>query len=239
MTMNVELSVEPYLSSMLKRDQHLSLEFDKGYVHMIIKDFEDTRKIFDIYDGLATVSASASINGRTASDWNQWRTTADYRSDIFWEDNRGYVLQAFIGIAPSRLRLFRQIPAAFPRGNLSEITVTTLDDDAIGFVDGVPERGSPFDNPNVLTELFIPPRADIKFGIFNPELFTVQPIFHIPIRRHEVYVLNPDDEHDRKIINEIVIGKRRTKRWSPGVTPWKYDVQGNFSVKGVPWEVIQ
>jgi hypothetical protein len=236
MAMEVDIYAEPYQSALLKRDMFLSLKFDKGYVHNIVKNFTDTRLIFSRFNAIDAEDNLASLGSDTPQEWNFFKDSN--QNDIFYQKDRGYVLQSFLGIYPPRLRVFKQIPAGVPVGSLCEITITNIDEDTLGFVDGVPERGSPFDNPSALTEMFMPPRASVKFSLFNPEKYRVQPVFHVPIRQLEVYTLDPDKDGDREVINQIVTGAKRTKRWSPSVMPWIYDVDGNFCVQPTKWEVL-
>lgn len=213
-TLQTKNSYENYL---LERWQNFAMTFGHGWVFGKVADYVDSGTIYDRYDTLNAKSASASIAGSTASNWNSWETSSDY--DLFYERNLGVVLQAFIGIKPVRLRLWKSMPDVVRRGNLDKIKVSSLTADTVGWIDG---RDSPFENPGKKSELMIPPMMNVQFGVFNPENYAVNPVFNVKIRRMKVKWYDPDNNTDRKTIDSIVDGKTPCHFWSPGLTPSQY-----------------
>lgn len=226
-----------YIDALLQRNHNLAYKFPKGYMFFRVMDYEDTVVEFDQYNSLATVSASATLGtATTTKDWWKWQNADNI--DIFREKDDGFMLQCFVGIAPASLRWWKRFPAPTARGNLSDIMVSTINGEAIGWVDGSC-AGSPYDMPTEMGELIIPTQfPPLEFAVYNPEDITVTPVFKVVIRRLQVRALNPTDPADRARINDIITGRRAAKVYSPGIGGYEYDMTKHYGVCPIPWEVL-
>lgn len=229
--LQIEGKVKSYTETLLERGQKFAMKMGAFWVFGIVRDYEDVGPfVYDRINEMTTGDSQFSIGSGSDATYNRLRDSNN--EDIFWEEDRGYMLHAFIGINPPDLRLFTRYPAPVIRGNLSEIKVAALNAEAKGFVDGN-EDGSPFDLPTNRTELMIPMEIEIDFGLFNPLAYTVVPELKIFIRRYYVQYYTPNNQVQAKIIENIINGNLKCHWWSPGIDPFNYDIPSKIGVKGV------
>ena len=223
---------DSYENAVLERWQNFGLSYGTAnqWVFGKVVNYEDSNIIFDRYNSLDAGKSDASIGTGDALTWNTWETTSDY--EIFYERTHDIVLQSFIGIKPARLRLFRALPDITIRGNLDKIHVSSITEDSPGFIDG---RDSPYETPGYKSEMIVPPMMHVNFALYNPENYTVSPVFNIKIRRMLVRWYDIDNSADKKMIDSFVDGKIPCHFWSPGLTPSQYDF-GIINVQ--PTEVV-
>lgn len=230
---------DSYLDALLQRNHNLAYKFPEGYMFFRVEDYEDTVLNYNEYNVLTTESSSATIgSASTGKNWNTWTLNNSLTYDIFHEGMSGFMLQTFLGIDPPSLKVWRQIPAPTPRGNLDQTKITTLNDDAPGFLTGHDES-SPYDMPSVLSEMIIPSNfPQIQTGIYNPEGISVMPRFKVIFRRMKVQAYNPQDQMDRNTINDIISGRRHVKVYSPGLDGYQYDHKREYGVDVLPWRTV-
>jgi len=231
---------ESYTTALMQRGHNLAYKFpDDKYLFFRVEDYEDAPLIYSEYNVLAKQSSSATIGSATSGeDWNRWSLNNSVTYDIFMERGKNIMLQVFIGISSPDLKMWRQIPAPTPRGNLDQTKITALNDSTPGFITGE-ESGSPFDAPTVLSEMFVPANfPSIRFGLYNPATVPIMPKFRVIIRRMKVHTYDPRDQMDKNIINDIIGGRKPCKVYSPGLDGYQYDAEMNYGVAPMPWKVI-
>lgn len=229
------MAVVSYQAALVDRGFNLVQKFGNGYVFARIRDFEDANTTFERFDTLAAGSGSSTIAGSAAAFFHELEDAAG--NEFFLETETDRVLQAFIGVHPPRLRLFRAFPDPIIRGNLAKVRTTAdLSATAIGWVDGTM---TPYERPTTLAEMIIPRDLLLRFGIFNPESIAVFPRFLFIFRRLLVKWLDPKDKKDGALIQRIIDGKERAKWFSPGIEPFTYDIENKLGITPVPVEVIE
>lgn len=215
-----------FYRSLLERRKFLGMQFAQGWLFGQVVACEDVAVPYERYNPLAAGTSLATIGGLT-DNWLQWLDAQNH--DIFRERDSDKLLQAFVGIYPPRLRLWKQFPAPMSRGNLYEIKVpSALAAASCGYIEG---SWSPYGEPTSLTELFVPPELIVKWGVFNPETVTVSPRFTVFIRRLQMKYLNPGNADDSAAIDAILKNKIYCKMWSPGLDPFEYDVEDRLGIK--------
>jgi hypothetical protein len=151
---------------------------------------------------------------------------------LFRERDKDKILQAFIGIYPPRLRLFKRFPDPIVRGNLYEIKVPAVVTAASGgYISG---EMSPYEAPTTMTEIIVPPELLVSWGVFNPEAVAVYPRFQIIMRRLQIRYFKMNNTKDKQEIEKIVNGAR-CKKWSPGIEPFEYDVADRIGADLIDW----
>jgi len=228
--------VPTYLESNLLRRQLFGLKFAGGWAFGKSIDFEDVGLIFDQYPVLAPLTSTAIVPPKVATDeWNEWKLMPNNEA-LFYEWDSERMLQAYIGIYPADLRLWKRFPSPVPRGNLSKIKVTSIGINTVGWIDGH-LHGSPFNMPSALTEMLIPKEvAQIEWAVFNPLGINMAPKFNIKIRRHQVKYFDPGKKDDMDTINAMWNGKIPWKPWSPGLDAWAYDTDKQLGVNLVNFD---
>lgn len=146
------------------------------------------------------------------------------------------LLQVFMGIAPSYLRIFRYYPSNNPLGDF-------LDGDLIhwggrqqkydiGYVDGFM---SPKNDPTYQGEFFMPPTASMLFTLVNPALVPIYPEIKFYINQMAVEPVK-DTMLAQKILNRLVPARRvRTGEFNKGFKP----DEKIFGVNPVPLTATQ
>jgi len=228
---NTRLINDTYQKNLLERGHNFAIGINGGWLMGKVLKKEQPSKInFNRYNTMAAGANTSSIGSDSPSTWNSWKTSQNY--DIFNEWDSDILLQAFIGIGPKPLRLFRQFPTPSTRGGLSRIPVTgAFDDETPGYVDGYM---SPYHNPTVATEMLIPRSTFIEFGLYNPLSYPVNPVFNIVFQRMKVHYFDPDNSHDANQIENIQNGHAAVKFWDPGIAMWQYDAVGSVGVDVIP-----
>ena len=236
---------DSYLDVLLQRHHNVAYALPTqgnapGYLFLKVVDYEDSIVAYNEYNVLTTESASATIgSATTGTDWNRWKLNSNSTYDIFKESMAGFMIQAFIGIDPPSLKLWKQFPAGITRGNLDQTKITALNDDAPGFLTGE-EWGSPFDMPSALSEMLIPSNfQELMFGVYNPENISVMPRFKVPMRRMKMQAYKPrESPEDKNTVNDIISGKRACKVFSPGMDGFQYNTKEQYGVDPIPWRTI-
>jgi len=222
--------VERFDTALLERGHNVAMQFAKSWVMGEVVNYEDAPLTYERYDTLAAGSGNTTIAGGAANNWHQWLNANN--QDIFRERDKDKILQAFIGIYPSRLRFWKQFPAPVTRGNLYEIKVpAVLTVAAPGYISG---EWSPYEAPTTLTEVLVPPELIIWWGVFNPEAVAVFPRFQVFIRRIQVRYFKMNNSKDKQRIESIMNGAR-CKKWSPGLEPFEYDVGDRIGADEIDW----
>jgi hypothetical protein len=228
---NIEGKVISYADTLLKRGQKFAMKLGTLWVFGIVRDYEDVGPfVYDRINEMKSGASQFSIGSGSDADYNRLRDSNN--EDIFWEEDEGFILHAFIGIDPPDLRLFTRYPSPVIRGNLSKIKVTGINAEAKGYVDGNVD-GSPFDLPTNRTELLIPTELEVDFGLYNPLGRSVVPALKIFIRRYQVQFYDPENKVQSEIIKNIINGNFKCHWWSPGIDPFNYDIESNLGIKGV------
>lgn len=229
-----------YQEALLQRGHNLGLELERGWIFCIVRALEDSRKELIDVDGMAAAAGTHGLriggtNAVTAKQFLEW-TNVDNNS-VFFHKDPDIVLQRFIGISPPRLRWWEKFPQDQLRGKFhGDITVGgSFDDESVGYVDGLSRSGSPLMEPTTLTEAFIPKDVHIEEGLYNPELYLVNPKFFIAVRRLQVHWLDSTVPKDRVLIEGIMSGKERKVLWSPGIAPWEYDAKAKLGIVPTEW----
>lgn len=230
--------VETYAAALLERGHRVAMQFAQGWVMGEVINYEDAPIPYDQapgsggYDSLAANSGSTTMNGGLvpANNWQIWYNSQGQH--LFRERDKDKILQAFIGIYPARLRLWKQFPAPITRGNLYEIKVpAVITASAGGYISG---EWSPYEEPTTLTEVLVPPELLIAWGVFNPEAVAVYPRFQIIMRRIQMRYFKMNNAKDKQEIEKIVAGGR-CKKWSPGLEPFEYDVSDRIGADIIDW----
>jgi len=197
----------------------------------IVRDFEDVGPfVYNRLNQMATGASTWSIGSGSAQSYGSFVDSNN--KDLFYEEDTGHMLHAFIGIAPPDLRMFVRYPAGIPRGNLSKIKQTTLNAEAKGYQDGN-DGGSPFDLPTSRLELMLPKEIEVEFGLYNPLPYTITPQFNIVMRRYRVSYYNPEVKEDRVTIQNIIDGVTRARWWSPHVQKFDYDALDKLGISAI------
>jgi len=218
------------MNALLERKHNVGMQFASGWVFGQVVNYEDVPVPFDRYSPVPANSGLATIAG-TTNYWFEWVNAQN--QVILRERDMDKILQAFVGIYPANLRLFKQFPAPIIRGNLYEIKVpAVLTAQSGGFIRG---DWSPYENPTTLTEMLIPPELHIQWGVYNDEGFAVTPRFMIFIRRLQIKYYRPNNTSGKKAIEAIIEGKMPAKLWSPGLEPYEYDVMDRIGVETYDW----
>jgi hypothetical protein len=232
--------IPTYIETLMPRKHNFSIKTATGYAFGRTREYEDIPNInYTRLDQLAALSVVSSIdNGTAVSGYFPLKAIIE-GEDYFYEYEGDKILQAFIGIFPSPARLFRQIPAPVPRGNLSRIKApATPTINSIGYIDGT-LAGSPYNMPSSLSEMLLPKYMNVAFQVFNPLAITMNPVLRIAIRRHSVKWFNPANSNDKAIIDKMISGAIPVKMWSPGMEPMQYDIQGNLGIEPIPIQYVE
>lgn len=222
---------------LVERGENIAQQFANGWIMGEVVNYEDAPTPYDQYDALPAGSSNATGPGGAGvgagTYWWQWFTAPNQRQDMFRERDKDKIIQAFIGIYPPRLRLFRQFPAPEIRGNLYEIKVAAIPVvTSGGYING---EWSPYQQPTSLTELIVPPELIAKFALFNPEAVAVFPRFQVFIRRIQMRYFKKNNSTDQKTIDDIIDKKIPCKKWSPGLVPSDYDVSDRTGADIIDW----
>ena len=234
------MDIQTYLDALLHRNHNLAYKFPEGYTFFKVVDYEDAMLDFNEYNVLANASSSATIGTATTGvDWSRWNLNSNSTYDIFKETQAGFMIQAFIGINPPSLKLWRQLPAPIARGNLDQTKITALNDSMPGFLTGE-ENSSPYDMPSALSEMIIPSNfPEVRFGLYNSSGISVMPRFKIAARRLKVQAYKPEQsQEDKNMVNDIILGRRMCKVYSPGMDGYQYDVKNEYGTGFIPWRTI-
>lgn len=222
--------VSDFMTALLERKHNLGQQFANGWVFGSVVNYEDIQIPYDLYGAMTTGTGTVTLN-TVAGEWHEW---ANAQNQLMFRERDGdKILQAFIGISPTRLRLFHQFPAPIIRGNLYEIKVPAVKTATSGgYITG---ELSPYEMPTTLTEFIVPPELHLQWGLFNPETYTVYPRFNIFIRRCQMNYFDPDSKSGKEKIEQITNGKVPCKLWSPGLDPYEYDTGDRMDVEQYEW----
>lgn len=230
------VGIKTYQEALLERGHNFGLKVRNGWIFARVKDYEPIVNVnYDRFDGMTTASASSSIAGGTAATWHllEDANSEDYLAET--EKNR--VLQVFMGMWPMRLRKWMQFPETLQRGNLDKILVPAVPTATTGgYIDGLM---SPYMNPTDQGMMIVPEEVNVYHGLFNPELYTVQPKISLFIRRMDVQWLNPLEAKAKAKIAEIIqrveTGKNGVAAmlWSPGLKAWDYSSMDKLHIQPV------
>lgn len=145
--------------------------------------------------------------------------------------NTNFLLQIFMGIAPSPLRIFRYFPSNDAIGNFLDGNQLHWGGRQqkynIGYVDGF---ASPKNNPTYEGEFFMPPTASMLFTFMNPASILIEPEIKFYINQMVVEPVH-DVNLALKILDRIVPAKRATAgMFNEGFKP----LEKMFNVSPVP-----
>lgn len=134
--------------------------------------------------------------------------------------NTNTLLQIFMGIAPSYLRIFRYYPSNDPLGNFLQGNLIHWGGRQrkydIGYVDGFM---SPKNSPTYQGEFFMPPTASMLFTFVNSALVPIYPEIKFYINQMKVEPVS-DITLAQKILNRLVPARRvRTGAFDSGFKP--------------------
>lgn len=162
-------------------------------------------------------------------------------SNMFEADNMGYdhtnvLMQVFMGIAPSWIRVFKYFPSRDKLGDY-------LFGDKVywggrqqkynfGYVDGFRSKKN---KPTYSSEFFVPPVSSFQFTFMNPSLVPSHIELALYINQMIVEPVS-DVQLAHKILNRIVPAKRaKTGQFPNGFTP----THSLFGVSPVPLDATQ
>lgn len=146
----------------LKENYLVALLFPgKGIVPFRVLTREQIK--FDPY----VVKYSSTVTAFTADQWKDasklGHPTDTSVDNILEVDEKMHLYQVFYGIRPSGIRAYMNYPSGKPRRNLDIKEVSAKAD--FGYVDGYQ---SPYDNPQPVSEFWVPKDLDVSFGWYNP-----------------------------------------------------------------------
>ena len=220
-----------YAEALLERGNNFALHMDGGWVFGKVLDIDRTiSMVYNRFNTLGPQSYKTTVGSETTG--TAWHVLEDDdEHEYLYEKYSNKLIQAFIGISPSPLKLFWQYPAATPRGTLGEILLKEpFTDETPGAIDGYM---SPFTLPTEAGELMIPKEVRIALGLYNPTSYNVNPVLKFMMQRMEVRYLDPDNSADMSVIESIQNGGR-CKFWSPGLGLWDYGAISQLGIKPVP-----
>jgi hypothetical protein len=133
-----------------------------------------------------------------------------FDSSVIKTEGTNIMLQVFMGIAPSPLRIFRYYPSLDAIGNLVDGTKVHWGgreaEYNLGYVDGFV---SPKNDPTIDSEFFFPPVSSMLFTVVNPVAVPAVPSIKFYINQ---MVLEPVSSVAlaQKILDRVVPAKRAT-----------------------------
>jgi hypothetical protein len=147
------------------------------------------------------------------------------------------VLQVFHGFNQPLDRMRLRMPIPNEHGELpnTEIAGPTLGNPFGWWFEG---HESPYDNPTGRGMFMVLERMELELGLEHRTDIIVTPSSSFIINKLEVHPLNPSDDIDRKTIADILLGKVRSKYWTPGLqgVPYREEtIKAAYGVEGVYW----
>lgn len=150
-------------------------------------------------------------------------TTVD---SIFELTNSNHLMQLFCGIQHADVRAYLTYPEGKTRRNLDVKSVSRKAD--FGFVDG---SMSPYNDPQPVSEVWIPKSLDIGYSWYNRASVEQDVIVKWIINLYDVEILKNVDMVE-KILNRRVECRIATLG---GVDSFRYNVEGVFGVNPIPF----
>lgn len=156
----ISVSVKSWKEKVLKPNFYIAFEFSQGFVaaqvrRVMITKKEPYRLYYDANYNPQTLTPSIG--------WVDWYKPRDTSGKyIFTIDNNNEVIQVFLGLRPTRLKLYFRIPSGTPIKNLPYNPVTEKVD--YGFINGI---DSPYDEPTEAGELWFIRDLTCDFALYN------------------------------------------------------------------------
>lgn len=205
----------------------------KGYVFFHIERLEDYEYVYDRILDVASLTTTGQISAD--EHLSSVRLLDEDGNDIIEVTEKDHVYQIFYGITPSPLKTFWHFTKTQARGAPD---VTSMTDKAKwGFIDGFK---SPFDEPSVKSEKFIPHGENLTgFAFHNP--------LTAPIRRRDNPLLHFQGKmYGVKVIKDVTLIEGILARKVParlatlgGLESFTYDIPDVYGVKPVPFRATR
>ncbi len=163
---------------------------------------------------------SQYIAGKPDFVFNNEKTTTQ---SIRGKGGYGELLQIFFGVSPSYLRVTFQQP--FGTNHLALPTAQATDSyNQFGAILG---QSTPIEQPDPISEVFVPPKLNFALGFYNDIPQTASPLFAFIVNRIRYQiVVDPD------VLYEVLnTAKYRSLHTIGGLTSFNYDFIGNFGVE--------
>lgn len=242
------INLEKIEPSVIKENHIVGLGFpgagSKASNYVVIRCVAREKLNVYLYDPIAegmlsaAIPASTSVDGITKHGFVQpQRPSSQYANGkpqfVFSDINPaspsvkgsggiGTMYQMFFGISPSVLRVTFSQPSTTAQMSLP-IQNPTSSYNQFGAILG---ETTPIEEPDPISEIFVPPNLDFALGFVNDSPYTINPLlaFVINYFKYEV-VVDPDVLYD--VLNTT---KYRALHTVGGISSYNYSIESNFKV---------
>lgn len=214
----------------LKENFLLGLVFPaKGYVFLHIERIEDYEYVYDRILDVATLATSGQLSAD--EQITAIRLLNEDGNDILEVEEKDHIYQIFYGLNPSPLKAYWYFTKTVARG-APDVTAMTSKA-KWGYIDGFE---SPFKQPSVKTERFIPYGENMTaFAFYNP--------LTVPIRRADDPMVKFEGKmYGVSVIKDVdliegILTRKVNARLATlgGLEPFTYNIGEAYGVEPVPF----
>ena len=206
----------------------------RGYIPLRVMAREQFYFMYDpLQEGQITakIPAAAGANGindlgfvKPALPGSSFLTGKPF--DVFYIKNSSHLYQLFLGVSPSPIRIFKELPATVGQNNL-DIDTWAASKLQFGYFDGF---DTPLLAPTPRGEIVIPPTMDIAWGYGNPIEESVSPLLLFVVNRLQVGVVTDPDLVERMLSSKVPVSIRTIG----GLTTYPYSTKDVYGIEPMP-----